>query len=163
MLPSELAALPGTWIVEVIATRGRWGLNPKRDSLGRAAFLLQLAPAETAGVGTRTTGIRPDTLRPVGGRHFVSRTSQVPFGIASAPEGTGVWMFGRTLFAGHPGGTDAIYDAFELSVVDSLRLSGRFFRSWGLMVPLGVSGDSVEAPVGYFCGRRLGQTEAFRR
>lgn len=164
VLPSELAALPGSWVLEVIATRGRWGLNPRPDSLGRATFFLQLVPADTGGATTRVIGIRPDSLRPLRGRHFTAPPSQPVGGdVTAAPGGTGVWMFGRTLFAGHPGGTDAVYDAFELEEVDSLRLRGRFSRSWGIAVPLGVSGDSARAPAGYFCARRPVPAEVFRR
>lgn len=153
--PRELAALPGPWRVEVIATRGRWGLNQKPDSLGRAAFYLLLRRVDTAGAVTRTIGIRPDSLRPLGGRLF--RSSPSPYSLGSAvidSSGTGMWMFGRTLYAGHPGGTDAVYDAFELTSVDSVQFRGRFFRSWGIGVPLEVSGDSATPPAGYFCASR---------
>ena len=164
VLSSELAVLPGPWVLEVIATRGRWGLNPMPDSLGRATFFLQLAPADTGGAITRFIGIRPDTLRPLRGRHYTAPPAQPVLGaVTGAPGGTGVWMFGRTLYAGHPGGTDATYDAFELEQIDSLRFRGRFFRSWGIRVPLGVSGDSAREPAGYFCARRPRPEEFFRR
>ena len=154
VLASELAALPGSWVLEVIATRGRWGLNPKPDSLGRARSFLQLAPVDTASAAIRTIGIRPDSLRPLGGRHFAAPPTRGD--APPSPGSIGVWMFGRTLYAGHPGGKDAMYDAFQLAQVDSLSLRGWFFRSWGITVPLGVSGDSAREPAGYFCARRSG-------
>lgn len=152
--PEELAVLPGSWRAEVIATRGRWGLNSKRDSLGRATVYLQLAPVDTAGAAIKVIGIRPDSLRPVGGRYFAAPPALTTAGTTSAEVGAPMWMFGRTLYKDHPGGSDAQYDAFELLSVDSLELRGRFFRSWGIVVPTGVSGDSVKEPAGFFCARR---------
>src|SRR5690606_11454881 len=120
---------------------GPLGLNQRPDSLGRATFFLLLAPSDTAGIATKTVGIRGDSLRALSGRYFSSPPALHQSDKVGPQNGSSkVWMFGRTLYSDHPGGFDATYDAFELATVDSLQLRGRFFRSWGIGVPLGVSG-----------------------
>lgn len=101
-------------------------------------------------------GVRGDTIRPIGGEEYFRRPPAQSLATVSVDTtATTLWMFGRTLYGGHPGGFDASFDAFELESVADESMRGRFHRSWGIAIPVGVSGDSAEAPAGYFCGQRV--------
>jgi hypothetical protein len=149
------AHLVGVWEVVLVATRGRYDLNPDSRSFGRASQVLRLARVDTRSNATRVLGVEQDTLRDIGGRVLRALDDRSAIGDTSAASlGRSISLYGRTLYIGQPGILDAAYDALRIERMDTLQMSGSFHRSWGIAVPLNVSGDSAQPPAGYFCARK---------
>lgn len=153
---ADTARLVGSWNLVVVVTRGsRREVNPDSSQLGRRAGRLQLSTYDSRSNMLRVVGLERDTLRAIGGT--------AEFGGFGGFRGERYWpsdpsppvvLYGSTLYFGSPGGTDAMYDALRIDRWDATGFAGWFHRSWGIGVPLGVTGEDLLPPTGYFCARK---------